>query len=183
METTVNSNPPNIHGFIQRLKVEDERKARFIKTILIIFSIFCTFLLLLYLNNIFNTPIFSILDLDIVSGFCLFVGLGLCILLLRFRYIEYKTVDYSLPTLAMLKKAARRYPLFDSKFRTALLAIIFIDIGISIQAPTISHFITIQIGLLIGFTIGTMNRLIFYKPIKDEALRLIREIEKDESIT
>ncbi len=76
-------------------------------------------------NNFFSL-------MDRISGFCTSGGL----ILLAIIYIniskKYKNINYNLPTLAMLKQAAKRYQLVNSSILIYVIPIALINIGLTI---------------------------------------------------
>ena len=120
----------------------------------------------------------------LVSGACYVIGLGIFAYFLGKFQKEYKNVDYSLPTLSMLKEAAYRWQPFQLRMIWVFIGVLFIDAGISITSyPDFSSLIEKQIFLLIVVCISVpIGLLIWYfrhKPLRDNALKLIAEIEND----
>lgn len=81
----------------------------------------------------------------------------------------------------MLKNAAYRYKPFQLKSIWVLIAILLIDTGLIIQSKIDDSFGDEQIfffgAIFIGLAIGLIIWYFKYKPLRDNALRLIDEIE------
>jgi len=137
-------------------------------------------------------PIYAILTIrhfiasgDMMSG----IG-GLCFILCFVIYAvcfrkfskEFSSVDYSLPTTKMLKAAAYRYQPFQLRHIWLLVAILLMDAGLVFNSSLGFSFIDIQIGLLGAMLVATFLGLIHwyvkYKPLRDKALFLYKEIMK-----
>ena len=97
-------------------------------------------------------------------------------------YEEYKYVDYSLPTIQMLKQAAYRYQPFQNRQVWIVLALIFIDLALTFDWMETTPVWEIQatfIGLItFSILIGIIIWYFKYKPLRDDALRLISELEE-----
>lgn len=118
---------------------------------------------------------------DLFAGL-LFIGSFLIFALVLGNFQkEFNTVDYSLPTLRMLKSAANRYRPIRAKSLWAFAAFfmmgggfyfssLFNEYAVRFQ----SYFIALFFASLI---ISTIIWYFKYKPLRDNALRLIAEIE------
>ncbi|MPQ46942.1 hypothetical protein GCQ56_07925 [Marinifilum sp. N1E240] len=118
---------------------------------------------------------------NLISGFS-FVGAFLIFALVMGSYQkEYKSVDYALPTLLMLKKAAARYHPFRPKTLWALLAILLMYAGISsrsdIDSHSFFHPLVFSIVMIAAVIIGLIVWYFKYKPLRDHALANIADLE------
>ncbi len=118
---------------------------------------------------------------DLLAGF-LFVGSLLIFALILGNFQkEFNTVDYSLPTLRMLKNAANRYRPIRAKSLWAFVA--FFMMGGGFYFSTLFNEYTVRFKsyffILFFASIITSTIIWFfkYKPLRDNALRLITEIE------
>jgi len=118
---------------------------------------------------------------DVIGSLCYLSAMLIFAFFFMNYYKEYKYVDYSQPTLVMLKKAAYRYQPFQfRKLWRILLAVLLIDVGLGINAshsfkfvPEHAYFLgAIALAMLIGLLIWRVR----YKPIGDASFFLIREI-------
>lgn len=174
-----NNNPiSGIDQLTHKLKQADQKYSRLSKGMQIIYWV----LVLVYLIMVIHHAILGGSPAFTISGVFILAAMLIFSLLFRHFYKEYKHVDYSLPTLVMLKKAVYRYQPFQNKTLWALLAVVFINIGLSLGSSNIDDFIGLQItfrifmGLAIG--VGLLHWYYRYKPLRDAALRMIKEIEE-----
>ena len=119
---------------------------------------------------------------DIIGSFFFLLAMLNFAILFKYYHKEYNTVDYSLPTLIMLKKAVARYQPFQLKTIWALLGIVFIDIGLVLNSSLDFQVLWIQLiflgTVLFSMGIGLIIWWINYKPLRDAALQLIKELEE-----
>ena len=116
-----------------------------------------------------------------MSGLCYVASFFIFAIFFGKFHKEYKYVDYSLPTLKMLKNAAYRYKPFQLKKIWILFAVLFMDGGLSMNTSLDFSVLNIQIyflgSMLVAALIGLLLWYFKYKPLRDNALRLIAEIE------
>jgi hypothetical protein len=178
METNGKWIDQELHVLIQRLKNEDGRYAEISKGFQIVYRVLIPLYSLLMVRHI----ILGDSIMDIAGSFCLLCSMALFALLFRYYYREYKSVDYAQPTLVMLKEAARRYQPFSGKVWLAMAAVLLINAFLSLRSSfeSVSDFVWMQVaffGVMIGaLLVGLLVWRIRYKPIRDEALRMICEI-------
>jgi hypothetical protein len=178
MNLTKNSNEKiNLDQLMSKLKKEDNNYTNLFKVFKGIYwvaiPIYVVFAIIIYIttNDIMNL----IAGLSIISSFVIlliFVG--------KYQN-EYRNTDYSLPTLTILKKAASRYQPIRPKDVWVILALVLMDIGFSINSINKIDLLTFQIYFGVFFTlaliIGFIVWYIKYKPLRDNALAIITEIE------
>lgn len=174
-----NKKTMDINTLTNKLKTEDERNARMSKKIQNIYWVLIPIYVLMMLVYLFHNEPFS----KVLGSICMLLGMLVFVTLFR-RYVKmYKNVDYTLPTLIMLKSAAKRYRPFRSDFIWVMLALLFIDAGLAFLQVGYWDPVIIQIVFLgivvIGIFIGLIWWFIKYKPILSAVLSLIREIERD----
>ncbi|MGQ1910949.1 hypothetical protein ACT3CE_14320 [Marinifilum sp. RC60d5] len=172
-----NSEKINLDHLMSKLKKEDNNYANLCKVLkaiywaLIPMYVIMTIVIYLDTKDIMNL----IAGLTIISSFIVFL-----IILGQYQN-EYKNADYSLPTLLMLKKAAARYQPIRPKAIWAILAIVLLDIGLSINSINEIDMVTFHIFLGAFFTLALIIGFIIwyykYKPLRDHALAIIAEIE------
>jgi len=175
-----NKQKTQINGFdklIVKLKTEDARYATLSRAIQIIYWIFIPLFFLITILEYTETK-----ESDQLIGGALFI-LSFLIFAIFFGnyYKEYKYVDYSLPTIQMLKKAAYRYKPFQLKSLWVLLAIVLMDGGLTFKREFNETVLDVQIyfiGLMVvALIVGLIIWYFKYKPLRDEALKLIAELE------
>jgi hypothetical protein len=181
MKTNVeNQENSNLSYLIRNLKVKDLNYANLSKAIQIIYLILIPLYAILSALKYLETFSINV----IISGVSLILAFLIFALFFRKYYKEYKFVDYSLPTVLMLKKAAYRYQPFQKRTVWILLALVLMDIGYTfdwVNEPMSA--LTIQIVfwgvMFLAFIVGIIVWYIKYKPLHDEARRLLKEIEGD----
>ena len=166
----------NLIEIINRLKNEDDRYAALSKRIQIVYWILIPIFIILIIHQIvIKNPV-----VDTIGSIFFLFAILIFALFFKHYYKEYKYVDYSQPTLVMLKKAASRYKPFTLKTLWILLAVILIDAGLSLNTSLGFEFISVQVYFLGAIVLATIIGLLFwrvrYKPLRDTALYLIREI-------
>ena len=113
----------------------------------------------------------------------MFISLVIFLFLLLYSYKEYKYIDYSLPTLHLLKKAAKRYKFFQGKSWWAIFALSIMEVGMildNLEFNTLTLIVAFTLVMIGSLSAGAIWWYIRYKPMRDGALRLIHEIEKCE---
>jgi len=166
----------NLIEIIGRLKNEDDRYAALSKRIQIVYWILLPVFFVLIIHQIVNkNPV-----VDIIGSVCFLFAILIFALFFKRYYKEYKYVDYSLPTLAMLKKAAYRYKPLQLKTIWIFLAVVLVDAGLCLNTSLGFKLISVQVYFLGAIVLATVIGLLFwkirYKPLRDNALNLIQEI-------
>ncbi len=178
----MNSNKQNTSGsdisrLVDRLKTQDSNYATLSRGIQVFYWIFIPLNMVLGVRHYLDSGdvIHLISSVFMVLAFLIFA------LFFGRYYREYKNVDYSQPTLIMLKKAAYRYKPFQLRTAWVGVALVLMDIGLTINQEGIGMMIGIQYmfwgGIFLGLIAGLFIWYIKYKPLRDDALRLISEIE------
>ena len=167
----------NLDELISNLKKEDEKYAGLSKRMQILYWIMSfIFLFVIVIQIVGKSHV-----VDIIGNICFLLAMLTFGLLFKYYYREYKNVDYSQPTLVMLKKAAYRYKPFQLKTLWAVLSLLLVDAGLSLNTTLGFDFIWLQVFflgiVLLSAIIGLLIWRARYKSIRDVALRLIREID------
>jgi len=176
----------NLSELTSRLRKEDNRNINMTKRLKIFYFAFGALYALVFIlhyvfdeNNAWN---------DSLSGFFYVLAWIIFAFLFRKANKEYSQIDYSLPTVMMLNKAAKRYRLFQPRIIFAFGAALLIDIASSlnkIEIPlteeALNDTLTFQVIFFSAILVGTIaGTIIWYKrqkPIRDNALALIKELE------
>ena len=171
------TNNQELNNFIYRLRNADLRYASLSKALQIIYWVLIAiYLVLLGVHIAYKEPV-----IEIIGSICFLCGMFVFVLVFRTYTKEYQSIDYALPTLVMLKKAVYRYQPFQRTLWIVLIAVLFFDAGLSCQATTLSGFIWLQVAFFCtmfgAVLVGLWIWRIRYKPLRDEALRLIHDIE------
>jgi len=174
----------NTDSLINKVKAEDEKNLRMTKSFLWIYII----LTILYTGLILFNPDPDIDSVKKISGACYIASMVFFALLFRVGYKEYKNIDYSLPVIEMLRNAAKRYQLKTKKLLALLIPILLMDAGLTLSLYNdllpmtplnrvlivqVFYIPTMTISALIGVWIWSKKQ----KPLRDNALKLIKELE------
>jgi hypothetical protein len=102
---------------------------------------------------------------------------------------DYKSVDYGIPTLEMLRNAAKRYKWWQLKTYLTIVPVALISVAASltiqraIPHPNLStrllivfsgYIVVMIVAIFIGYLIWRKRQ----KPLRDKALQLLTDIEK-----
>jgi hypothetical protein len=184
---TYNSNqtPVTLDTLIQNLQEEDKRNLALSRTMLgIMVGVAIFYIIILVVKSIVGGPI-----IETIGG--LLVVLAFIIFAWFFKSYtnEYKTIDYGLPTTQMLSKAARRYKLFHGRSFLLFFPLAIEDFGLMLlmhdvfSGPQALTRILIAQAFFVGvlclaFYIGYLIWRKRQKPLRDNALRMLEELEK-----
>ncbi|MGZ2371947.1 hypothetical protein ACXR6G_19420 [Ancylomarina sp. YFZ004] len=167
----------NLDQLVGKLQKEDKTYGNLFKLLKVVYWIYIPIYILLAIGIFLITKEIN----NLFAGLCFIISFIIFALIAGNYQKDFKNTDYSLPTLMMLKNAEKRYRPFQLKGLWVILAIIFMDAGFSINSFAKNHIMTIQIiflgSMLVGLLIGTIIWFIKHKPLRDNALRLIAEIE------
>jgi hypothetical protein len=173
----IKSDSNNLNELIPQLQKSDKNYANIAKRLKVVYWVLLPVYSLLLIDLLIDKSPFTEI-LGILSFVC---AMLIFALLFRKYQEEYNTVDYALPTLEMLKKAANRYKPFRRETIWALLAALFMDAGLVLNHWGEGDTMVIQLifggALLVALLAGLVWWYIRYKPLRDGALQLIREIE------
>ena len=166
----------NLAEIVNRLKTEDERYAALSKRVQRIYWILIPIFLLSFIKYFVDKKPIAY----IISSLCFLFAMLIFALFFMHYYKKYKYVDYSLPTLVMLKEAAYRYKPFQLRSLWIVLAVLLMDAGLSLNTSLAFEFIPVQVCFLGAFVlamiIGFLIWRVRYKRLRDAALYLIHEI-------
>ncbi len=185
MKTNNNSqNNIGLDSLISGLRSEDSRNEKMTRR----FQWLYWALLPIYVFFLIFNPGGEHSALDRVGFGCYAVAFAAFAIFFRIYSKEYKNVDYSIPTIEMLKKAAYRYKLFHKRLLFILIPVLLVGVGTGITSSNFNtsenafnDFLISQAMYLgaisIGFCIGVIIWYNRSKPLRDHALDLIKEIE------
>jgi len=183
---TNNTNQPaiDLDTLISNLKTEDDRNFSMThKMQQFMWGMVSFYLLVSVIKFFFNPPWYESIGSLIVMFAFLAFGL-----IFRSYYREYKSIDYGLPTIEMLVKAASRYQLFPMRALFVLIPVILLDLGFSFlfydlfsTSDPLSRILVIQACYTILMLVSVFSGYLIWrkrqKPIRDHALSLLKEIE------
>ncbi|QIA08201.1 hypothetical protein [Draconibacterium halophilum] len=169
----------NLSKLTGKLKKEDRQYARIVMVIQIFYWIFIP--LFMVKTALQYTDSHDINDL--FSGVALVLGFLIIALTFRKYYKDYQYVDYSLPTLEMLKKAACRYQPFQRRALGIVPGLLLMDVGFTFEGigegkSVLDSQVFFLGAILFGVIIGLVIWYFKYKPLRDKILHLVREIEE-----
>lgn len=162
-----------------KLKAEDSNYSNVCRVLQIVYWIFVPVYLLMALYDYAEAR-----ELEpVVRGISMSMAFVIFAVFFGRYFKEYKHIDYSLPTLAMLKRAAYRYQPFQWKMLWIVLAILLMNLGMNYNSLGTDESLIAQIvflgAILIGFIGGLLLWYIKYRPLRNDVLRLIDEIENN----
>lgn len=182
METNhINQSPIDLETLIRNLRVEDARNLKMMQNMQrFIWAVAAMYVLISILNLFLQVHWYKSLGAFILL--LVFIGYGLRSRIYR-RKMEI--IDYGIPTIEMLGKAAHRYQLqiFRGNVIVEITLLLLADIGICLMlyGHPIFSFLFIQgffvfvfaITFLVGYIIWKKRQ----KPLRDHALALLKEFE------
>jgi hypothetical protein len=167
----------NLEQLVQNLKNEDVRYSKLCKAIVFMYWILIPLYSILTITKYLENTDIRVLT----GGFMEVTAFLIFALFFRMYYKEYKNVDYALPTLAMLKQAVYRYSPFQKRMVWIILAVFLINAGRSADSASMANFVFTQVMfwslMALAVLAGLLVWKIKYKPLRDNALKLIAEIE------
>ena len=177
METNEKMLNQDLYDLTTKIKNTDERYSNLTKFLQIIYWVLIPIYLVLIIKDVLSNSPF----LEIAASLCFLLGMLVFILIFKLYHLEYKSIDYAQPTLVMLKKAVRRYQPFQNKIWLVLLAVLLVDAGLSLRSLFDTDLIWIQVAFWAAMAVAVAIGLLIwrerYKPLRDQALQMIREIE------
>lgn len=183
---TINQNTPdsNLEKLVQGLKNEDASNLKLTTGFAwVMWLLAPVYLLLAIIEMIREAP-----SLDNL-GF-IFFSLGFFAFGLLFRSLknDYQAVDYGIPTVEMLHKAAQRYKFWQLKTFLTIIPMLLVCLATSFSLQDripnpdlmtriilvfIGYFLFLCVGIFIGYLVWRKKQ----KPLRDHALVLLKEIE------
>lgn len=171
-----NTDPIDLSNLTGKLKSEDIRYSNIAKKFQIVYWILIPVYSILVIRHITGGSTMN----EILGAICFLLAMLTFAIIFNRFHKEYNNVDYSLPTLLMLKQAVKRYKPFQLKSFWALLAATFVDAGLVLNRPAGENIVEIQLVFLGALIFAVVVGLIIwskrYKPLRDDALKLIDEL-------
>ena len=173
------SETTDLNQLVGKLKTEDTNYARISRAIQIMYWIFIP--LFIAISILHYTETYNALHL--ISGFFYVTSFLIFALFFGKYYKEYRLVDYSLPTVQMLRKAIWRYQPFQKRTVWVFLALALMDVGLTLSNLDDSSVWETQLfflgAVLFGAVIGIILWYFKYKPLRDEAKNMLKDIEEE----
>jgi hypothetical protein len=141
-----------------------------------------TFLLVLF-------PSDDVLLVERLGGLCFVLSFVVFAVLFSKKAREFKTIDYSQPSVQMLESAVKRYRLWKPELAWALFAILFLDAGmVLMRIPRTESDSLLMVILKVqyvlvpliagGFVVGIIWWYLKHKPLRDYALQLLKALKE-----
>ena len=167
----------DLEKITSKLKAEDSNYSKVCRVLQIVYWIFVPLYLLMALYDYSDTGEVE----PVVRGISMSIAFVIFAIFFGKYFKTYRYVDYSLTTLTMLKRAAYRYQPFQWKMLWIVLAIFLMNIGMNYNSlgtdeSLVAQFVFIG-AILIGFMGGLLLWYIKYRPLRNDILHLIEEIE------
>jgi len=186
METYQNNKTNfDLDQLVKGLQKEDSRNLKMTSNFVILMWVLAPFYLFLAIVGV-------ILDNPSIDqiGF-IFFSFGFLAFGFLFKSLkhDYKSVDYGISTIEMLRNAAKRYKLWQLKTYLTIIPVALISVAASLTIQKGIPHPDLTMRLLIVFTGYTLLMTIAFfvgyliwrkrqKPLRDKALQLLAEIEK-----
>lgn len=175
-----NDNIVDLDVLVSKMEKEDSRNLRLMRNFKWIYFVFAiTYApMILNPNNEWNIRI---------AGVCNALAFILFALAFRKFHKIYKSVDYSVPLLEMLTKAVDRYKLKLKRIFLVVPSVLLVDVGLvltdsyGLDSSSLKEVVIFQVCYFGALTLsGFIGYLIWrkrQKPLRDEALRLLKDLE------
>ena len=181
-----NGNQVNMDSLIRSVKAEDAKNLRISKSFLWVYII----LAIIYAGLMVLNPDSDIKLIDRISGGFYLVSMVFFAFMFKKGLKEYRSIDYTLPLIEMLRGVAKRYQLRARKFLILSIPILLMDVGLTLSfyddllpLEPINRVLIIQVFYIPVMTIsGFIGYLVWrrkQKPLRDNALMLIEELERE----
>lgn len=179
---TERENSVDMDSLINRVKAEDAKNLRITKSFQWIYIV----LIVIYTALLIFDP--TITNLDRIIGAFYIASFIAFILIFRKGYKEFKSIDYSLPVIEMLRETANRYRLRIGKLLSLIIPILLMDVGVTLRfyddllpMSPLNRVLIVQAIYIPVFTISALIGVLVWrkkqKPLRDRAIELIEEIE------
>jgi len=169
----------NLTELISQMKYEDQKSASNFKRMRNVYWITMPLYLILIVKQIIQSNALSEIVINIFIAFSLL----LFAIIYTKVYKSYGHIDYSQPTLELLKKAELRFrPINIKKLLRNALAFLLIEALLVFASNSTTNFLKGQIymgsGLILSFLIGFIVWKVKYQRIHANIVTLIKEIEQ-----
>lgn len=173
----------NMDSLISRVKDEDAKNLRITKYFQWVYII----LIVLYTGLLIFDP--YIKSIDRIIGAFYIASFIAFILIFRKGYKEYKSINYSLPLIEMLRETANRYRLRVNKLLTLIIPILLMDVAVTLRfyndllpMSPLNRVLIVQAIYIPVFTLSALIGILIWhkkqKPLKDRALELLKDLER-----
>ncbi|MFZ5941479.1 MAG: hypothetical protein ACOYXB_12980 [Bacteroidota bacterium] len=182
-----NGNVPDMDTLIKGLQNEDTRNQKMTRN----FKWFLTVMVVVYTLLMVVNPDRELEWHHRLTGFCYVAAFALFALLFRKYNKEYSQVDYSVSSCELFKAAAERYKFKMSRLLSVLPSILLIDAGLTISFlfrresfNRVEDIFWIQLVYFsvmgLAFFAGYLIWRIREKPLRDGALKILKDLNEDQ---
>ncbi|MBI9067441.1 MAG: hypothetical protein JEZ09_09125 [Salinivirgaceae bacterium] len=173
------NNPIDIETLMADLQNKDLQYSNLSKRFKVIYLIFVPIYTVIASTELIVDFNFMVL----LSSICFVHSMIIFAIIFNRYQKEYRSVNYAEPTLMLLKKAAYRYNPLRKETWWVLTSVAILIIGLAISSSNhgidLSTAFSFLLGLISGLIVGAIVYVKKYKPLRDNALRLIKEIENN----
>ncbi|MCT4588222.1 MAG: hypothetical protein N4A71_10400 [Carboxylicivirga sp.] len=167
----------NMDSLIAKMQKEDSNYAKLCNRLQWLYWVLAPLYLIMIAIHYFDDGTRE----DMIGNACFFLAMLSFGLLLRKYQKEYQGVNYALPTLQMLKQAVNRYSPFTKRTLLVVPGVVLAYIGFLLSASKFSSPIFVHAffsgAILVGLTGGLIYWKSKYKPLRDEAKKMLQDIE------
>jgi hypothetical protein len=181
-EVKLSGKAVDMDSLINKVKVEDAKNLRITKSFQWVYIV----LIVIYTGLLIFDPFIKSID-RIIGAFYIASFIAF-ILIFRKGYKEYKSIDYTLPVIEMLRETANRYRLRVGKLLTLIIPILLMDVGVTLRfyndllpMSPLNRVLIVQAIYIPVFAVSALIGILIWrkkqKPLRDRALELIEELE------
>lgn len=181
-EVKLSGKAVDMDSLINKVKVEDAKNLRITKSFQWVYIV----LIVIYTGLLIFDP--YIKSIDRIIGAFYIASFIAFILIFRKGYKEYKSIDYTLPVIEMLRETANRYRLRVGKLLSLIIPILLMDVGVTLRfyndllpMSPLNRVLIVQAIYIPVFAMSALIGILIWrkkqKPLRDRALELIEELE------
>lgn len=181
-EVKLSGKAVDMDSLINKVKVEDAKNLRITKSFQWVYIV----LIVIYTGLLIFDP--YIKSIDRIIGAFYIASFIAFILIFRKGYKEYKSIDYTLPVIEMLRETANRYRLRVGKLLSLIIPILLMDVGVTLRfyndllpMSPLNRVLIVQAIYIPVFAVSALIGILIWrkkqKPLRDRALELIEELE------
>lgn len=178
----LNGNTVDLERLINNVKAEDSKNLYLTKAFQWVYIV----LIVIYAALLIFDP--DLNNVDKIVGAFYIASFIAFVLIIRKGYKEYKNINYSLPVIEMLRETANRYRLRVDRLLTLIIPVLLMDVSVTLRfyndllpMNPLNRVLIIQAIYIPVFTIAALIGIYVWskkqKPLRDNALKLIEELE------
>jgi hypothetical protein len=175
----------DLDSLIKRVKREDENNKIISRVFLWVFI----FMVIAYLTHYLFFLSSKTNLLTHIKEFCNIASMIAFAWIFKDGLKDYKNIDYTVPLIDMLKQVVKRYQIRIRSYLTLLIPVLLLDVGITLNfyqdllpISPINRILLVQAIYIPIMTCAGIAGYFIWKrkqqPLKDNALKLIEELER-----